>query len=437
MDALCPLDRTALYLDPGTGKTFTSLAIGYYKLLTGYVNTVLVIVPPVLLTNWARNIAKIPDVTYSVYAGTPAERKKINLDVQFIVVGIQIFKRDFDYITEKIALREVFGIVDEAQCLKNSSTDNFKKVREFFSGQQICLLTGTPMSTPPDAYGLIKITSPTIYKSFYQWSSIHVAEVDFFKRPTKYANLELLGENLMIGARRVLKEDVLKDLPEVTYTPMYYDMTPDHLRLYRRIADEQMVKLENGGKKDFTANASALWNAMSQIPCNAEYFSEGNTTSTVLDLVEQVMDGMGNEKLVVFTHYVMTTERVRDALSEYNPAVLYGKTKDRQAEIDKFVNDPSCRAIVANLAAGGAGLDQLQTVSRSMIFLELPRLAAPFRQAVARLHRDGQKNAVNVMVAIANKTLLVKAWEAVQGNDELIASIIRSPQTIRAALAGL
>lgn len=435
VEELAPLDRTALYLDVGCGKTLTSLAIAQYKIITGVCNTVLIIVPPVLMDNWSRTVAKIPGATHVMYRGTPAQRKNIDLSVRFIIVGIQIFKRDYAHIVKSMTGRLVFGIVDEAQMLKNPTTDNFKKVREFFSTEQLCLLTGTPMSTPPDAYALIKLVSPGVYRTFNQWSSIHVAEVDFFKKPTKYMNLDLLSKNLMLNAVRVIKEDVLQDLPELTYTPIHYDLNPDHLALYRRIADDQMVKLEEGGKLDLT-NVSALWNALSQLPANAEHFSQGETDSTVYELVDAVLDELGGRKLIIFCQYRMTVKRLREKLASYNPAVLFGETKDRQAEIDKFVEDPSCLVFIANTSAGGAGIDTLQHVSSDLLFIELPHTAAMFHQATARAHRAGQRNAVNCRIAIANKTLQNRAWDIVMERDSLINSIIRGPQDIRAALAG-
>jgi len=435
VEELSPLDRSALYLDVGTGKTLTSLAIAVYKLITGMAETVLIIVPPVLLANWARNIAKIPGVTYSIYAGTPAQRKRIDLNKQFIVVGIQIFKRDFAYLNERLQEKAVFGIVDEAQMLKNPASDNFRKVRDFFIHQQICLLTGTPLSIPTDGYALIKLVSPNIYKTQYQFESIHVAERDFFKKPTKYANLDLLHKNLMLSAIRVLKEDVLLDLPEVTYSPIYYELAPEHLTLYRRLADEQMVKLTNGEKIDLT-NVSALYQALQQIPCNAEHFSEGAVQSTALDLVDEVLDELGDKKLVVFCHYKMTTRRLLDHLSRHNAVAVYGETKDRQAQLDRFIKDPDCRVIILQNQAASAGIDGLQDVCRDALFLEMPYRSTTFRQAVARLHRDGQKNGVNIRVAIANRTIQKRIWDIVMELDTLVNSVIRGPQDLRDAING-
>ena len=165
-------------------------------------------------------------------------------------------------------------------------------------------------------------------------------------------------------------------------------------------------------------------------------FSQGEIDSTVLGLIDSVMEELDGRKLVVFCNHVMTTERLVAHLAKHNPACLYGKTKDRQVELDKFVDDPSCKVIVMNIAAGGAGVDRLQEVCRDMLFVELPYTAANFRQATARLHRDGQKNGVNCRIAIANKTLQHRIWEMVQEKDTLVNLCIRGPLGLREALAG-
>ena len=79
---------------------------------------------------------------------------------------------------------------------------------------------------------------------------------------------------------------------------------------------------------------------------------------------------------------------------------------------DRFVQDPKCQVIILQLRAGGAGIDDLQTVCNELLFAELPiTIAAHFRQAVARVHRNGcQKTGVNCRIAIANGTLQARLW---------------------------
>lgn len=437
VEDLTPYDRLALYFDVGTGKTYTSIFIALTTLDKRWVDKVVVVVPPVLIPNWSRTIAKFKGTTQTIYAGTPKQRKEIQFDGQFIIVGIQILKKDYSEFHKKIGDAKLFIIVDEAQMLKNPASDNFKKINDLAYDQRLCLLTGTPLSVPTDAYAYIKLVTPGVYKSQYQFESIHVEERDFWDKPVKYANLDMLTRNLMLQAHRVLKEDVLLDLPELVYTPIYYDLDPKHLKLYRMLAEEQMAKFSDGTKLDLT-NASALFQALQQVPCSAEHFSCGEVRSTVLDLVDAVMEELGGRKLVIFCHYRMTTTRLLDHLKDYGAVALFGGTaaNERQANIDRFVNDKSCQVIILQFKSGGAGIDSLQEVCSDILMVELPYRAADLRQAVARVHRDGQKTGVNCRVAIALQTLQVKLWDYVQDNDSLINTVIRGPGGIREAING-
>ena len=437
VDEFTELGRSALYFDVGTGKTLTAIALALTKMFYAEsADTTLVIVPPVLITNWCRNIAKVTDQSVVAYSGTPAARRKLDLSARFIVVGVQIFKKDYQYICDNIAHKRVFVVVDEAQMLKNTGSDNYAKVRDFAREQQICLLTGTPLSVPLDGYAMIKLVNPTIYKTMTQFASIHVKESDFYGRPKEYQHLELLNKNLMINASRVIKEDVLKDLPELTYNPIHYDMDPKHLKLYNKLVDEEMAKHPDGSMIDLTG-AQALYQALQQVPCNAEHFSGGTTTSSILDLVDSVLDELGGRKLVIFSYYVMTTKRLLAHLEGRGAVALYGQTRDRQAQLDRFVQDPKCQVIILQLRAGGAGIDDLQTVCNELLLVELPiTIAAHFRQAVARVHRNGQKTGVNCRIAIANGTLQARLWENMQENDSLVNTVIRGPMDIRDSLRG-
>lgn len=433
------LSRMGLYLDVGCGKTYTSLAISFLKLLRNECQHVIVVVPPVLLVNWKRNIERVPHQTSVIYAGNPAQRRKIGLNVQFVVVSLPIFKRDYNVFQSFFSDRSCFVIVDEAQSVKNPGTDNFRKLRDFTIERSICLLTGTPISVPEDAYGLIKLISPTIYHSQYQFESIHVAERDFVSgKPTKYQHLDMLSRNLMCGAMRVLKEDVLLELPEITFTPIYYALESAHYKLYTKLAEEQIIVKTSGEKFDYT-NVSALYQALQQVPCNAEHFTDGETKSTILDLVDEIMDELGGRKLVVFCHYRMTTQRLLQHGVKYGAVALWGglsSPAQRQAVIDKFVSDGECKMLILQYKSGGAGIDSLQEVCSDILTVELPYRSADLRQAVARLHRIGQKSGVQVRIAIAQGTLQVRCWEYVQDNDSLVNAVLRGPQDLRDAIFG-
>lgn len=427
-----------IFATGNTGKTLTSIVSSLYKLQTHQVRQVICLMPPILITNWSRNLARIPGVTHVCYRGTPKQRMHLDLSADFILMSYQIFKRDWTHLLSRTGAGPVAILCDEAQALKNIASDNHKKVRDFaLGGNHLLLLTGTPLSMPIDGYAYIKLIAPTIYRNLLQFEQIHVEEYDFFKKPIKWRNLDLLAENLKVNAVRLLKEDVLKDLPPVTYTELYYDLTPEHLRLYREIAESQLKVFDDGTKLDLT-HISALFNAMEQLPANAEHFSGGELTSTAYELLDEIMDELGEGKLVVFTKYRMTNRRLLETGQKYGVRALFSEVPpaEQQKNLDAFIHDPTCRLLVLQFQSGGAGIDGLQGVCNDVLFLELPPNAAFFTQAVARVHRTGQRNPVNVRIALAEQTIQLYRWQVVQDRDALINQCIRGPQDLRDAVLG-
>ena len=437
VEALAPLDTIGLYLAVGCGKTLTSIAISLFKLKTGEVSRVICLMPPILLTNWSRVLSNIKGVTHTVYRGTPAKRAKLNLDTDFILMSYQIFKKDWAKLHERYLNDTVVVLCDEAQAIKNVGSDTHKKVRDFAVSNHLMLLTGTPLSVPTDGYAYIKLISPGVYRNQLQFENVHVAARDFFGKPTKFVNLDILNQNLRLNSVRVLKEDVLHELPEVTYTELYYDMNEDHSRLYRELAEQQLKVLDDGTKIDIT-QVSALYNALQQIPANAEHFSGGDVSSTVYDLIEEIMDELGDGKLVVFTKYKMTNRRMLEKFEKYGVRAVFGDISraQQQANLDAFINDDQCRMILLQLQSASAGLDGMQHVCKDVLFIELPPTAAHFTQAVARVHRSGQKENVNVRVALAEKTIQPYIWDQVMQKDEVVNQCIRGPEDLRKVVMG-
>lgn len=438
VNKLAPLPKCGLWLDMGCGKTIVSIVIALYKMITGEVQQCVVLMPPILLTNWSRTLSAIKGTTHTVYRGTPKARADMTLNQQFTLMSYQIFCKDYDRLHYDIPVHKSLLICDESTMVKNVGTITYKRVRDWALNSNLALLSGSPLSSPADGYAPIKLISPATYRNLAQYERIHVEERDFFDNPTKWTNLDLLQENLLINSVRVLKTDVLKDLPPVTYTPIYYDLDPHHAKTYRRLCDEQILKFADGTKLDATG-ASALFHALQQIPMNREYFTqEEGKVSAGVELIEETLSELGQGKLVVFTAYRMTNRLLVEKLKPYGVVAVYGEVSaaQKQAAVDQFVEDPSCRVILLQIRAGGYGIDRLQSVCNNILFAEMPLVPAHFHQAVARLWRVGQNDPVNARIAIADKSIQMRLWDVLQDKDSLVNMCIRGFQDVREALAG-
>lgn len=446
-DAFCnlaPLPASALYHEPGLGKTFTSSLTALFKMMKGHAHTTIVLMPPVLLHNWRRFLAKIKrrgglPLDVVLYEGTPAKRKAIKLTGhEFVLMSLDIFKRDFERISADLFGIPVHVVVDEATSIKNIESKNHQLVKEFAEGNTLQLLTGTPLNKPIDAYAYIKLLSPTTYRSKTQFERIHVEEYDFFDNPKKYCNLDLLQQNLLINADRRLKEEVLLDLPPVVISAQEYALDPAHAKLYRRLVEDQLLVLTDGSKID-ASTPQKLNHKLGQIVCNWQHFDPDQTKQAMaFELVQQLLDELGSGKLVVFANYKMTNRAIMAHFQHVNVVGIWGEVspKDKQRAIDRFIDDPTCRLMTLQPSSAGLGIDGLQHVCSEIFYLEPPVTPSLLDQSLSRLYRDGQRKSVNVRIGTATGTCQVHAVQALVEKKELVDYLQGAHVSLKSMLYG-
>lgn len=440
---LAPLPRSALYHEPGLGKTISSTVCSLYKRIMGESEITLVLMPPILDATWRRWLAKVKrsdgtPVTVLSYRGTPAQRKAMRFNTDFVLMSVQIFKRDYERIERELGSRRVHVILDEATSVKNISSDNHKLYRSFVADQTHQLLTGTPLSTPEDAYAYCKLIAPSMYRNLAQFLRIHAMERDFFNKVTVWGNLDLLAENMRVNASFVKKEEVLLELPPKVITPVEYELDPGHLKLYRTLVEDQLLKLPDGQKVDATT-AGALYHALGQLVMSWDHFSgDPSKVARGFEVIEETLEELGHGKLVVFANYRMTNRAIVRRFEKYGAVGVWGDVPSAQKErnIARFCEDDTCRLITLQPSSAGYGIDGLQEVSADCLFVEPPSLARHYDQALSRLYRDGQRKSVNVRIATAQGTLQVRALRNLVENEALVNPLQGSKVELRAALLG-
>jgi hypothetical protein len=432
--------RAGLYCDVGTGKTVMATCLT----LCWDADVNVIIMPPILLKQWHRwltSIGNIGDIL--IYRGTLKERKAMDITkFKWVMMSIGILKNDYKRIHDALAPKTKTVLVDEATSIKNPSSGNHKAVASLAEDSNLSLLTGTPLSTPHDAYAYVKLITPGTYRSKTQFDNIHVAERDFFEKVTQWKNLDLMQSNLMLHSVRLLKENVLKNLKQPNYIPIEYELEKEHMALYKVLAEEQILLLETGGKIDATS-ASKLYNALQQIIVNWDHFS-GNedARSTTFDLIDHVMDSAAvmnpkNSKLIICSYYRITSAKILQYLQEFGAVGIYGDVSAKQQEInsERFAFDPTCRILVMQPMSGGFG-SNYQHVCSEVLFAEAPRMPLHFNQVVGRVYRDGQPNVPNIHIGIASGTIQKHLFENLLHNDQLLNRVQGGFQDLRDAVYG-
>lgn len=431
--------RFAFWYEVGVGKTVTSTiaatALGSAQKI--------VICPPIIMAQWEAWLNEIGIRDTCIYKG--ARRTVDMLDHHWVIMSHAIFRDSFETIKARLASREVTLVVDEAQALKNPASKLFKCVNSFvMPDRHIFLLTATPTSKPEDTYTYIKLKTPQIYRSFGHWQNLHVLDRDIFGTITAYQNLEQLAENFALQSVKRTKREVFGNVMEPIYQRMPYELSPKHYKLYTRLAEEQLLLLDDGGKIDATT-AQRLRHALQQIVVNYSKFS-GNPEdrSAAYDIIDQVVDEVdpmdkSKSKLVIWTYYVSTSESVTAYLQEKfgKRAVVaaYGKVNSQKA-IDAIMFDPEARILVAQPSSCGVGLN-LQHVCSENLFIEMATTPMQIRQAMGRTDRAGQKVRPTMRFAQAAKTIQIKLFADLLKNDDLVTQVERSKASLRQEIFGI
>jgi hypothetical protein len=441
-------DRCALFLPVGYGKTVISTTVA----LAWQEQHRIVLLPPILVNQWVKWLNSIPGSGGAVgYKGTPAQRKEIDLlGNSWWIMSYQIFKNDLPYLTRLLAGRTYTTLVDEAQNLKNTSSKLFTAVESFSAGRHLLLLTGTELNNPGDAYAYIKLKTPTIYRSRGHFENLHVADRDFFNKPSRWAGLDIITQNLYLQSVQRTKEEVHKHLPKANYLandPYNYDLSPEHKAFYTQLAEEMIVETEQGGKIDGTTPGK-LRNALQQIVINWSDFSEDPSHRAafydLLDMVCEEIDVMNprSSKLIVWSWFKLTTRNLTAYLNAtYGskafamPAVAAYSEANSVKSVEAFMDDERVRFLVAQPGSAGAGLNP-QHICWEAIFAEIPTRSIPFRQSAGRIDREGQKYNPNIRIATARGTVQPGMYADLLDNDGLVQKVQGNEFSLRKLVYG-
>lgn len=433
--------RYALFYDVGGGKTLVSTLIA---MMFGY--QTVVCMPHILIRQWERWLkrVRVPEDQIAIYYG-PKRDLAVASKAKWILTSHAIFRMDSKKFNETFRGKKVTLLLDEAQAIKSIKSKIFKAVLQFIgSDNPFVPMTATPTAKPEDTYAYMKLKTPGLYRNMTHWEGLHVKERDFFGGIKSYSNLSLLRDNFAIKAAKRDKKDLFgyDDNMKPILDPIEYELSPSHMKLYRKLVDEQLLELPNGDKVDATTS-QRLRHMMQQIVWNPAAFSgDPEDKAAGYDLLEQLCEEVNfmpveRSKYVIWSYYRSTTEAIYAWMRERfgnTGAIAYGGANSQKA-VDAIMFDEKVRWAVFNPMSVGAGLE-LQHVCWEMFFAEMVTTPIPNRQAFGRVDRPGQKYRPTIRFGQAQGTVQKVLFEDLLRNDERAVYVERSRSSLRQELLG-
>jgi superfamily II DNA or RNA helicase len=445
--------RTFLLADePGLGKTAQALlaaqAAKAYPLL--------VVVPNVVKTNWAREAGLwTPNRPATVIHGNG---DTIDGFADIVIVNYEVLDRHVGWLGD-LGFRGM--VVDEAHFIKNKTSQRSQhvlelseRIRSRTAHPLLMALTGTPLINDIEDFRAIW--------QFLGW-------IDD-KKPLAKLMDSLEDTGLMpgepgfypaarncvvdLGIVRRRKIDVAADIPARRIADLPVELDDEAGRsireaereLARRLVARYEAALErrtsgkvvDGIDHDLVRRVATWEREDTSTKTDENVFSMMRRigqakAGLAADYAAQLARSVG--KVVFFAKHVDVMDVAEETFAKRGirfSSIRGDQTpRSRQKQIDAFVNDPDVSIVVCSLTAAGVGVN-LQVAS-NVVLAELSWTDAEQTQAIDRVHRIGQGEPVTAWRIIAAQTIDTRiaelidskaglAAKALDGSDEEVSS---------------
>jgi SNF2 family DNA or RNA helicase len=336
-----------------------------------------------------------------------------------------------------LSLKKVnFSLVvfDEVQNLKNRNTQNYQAAA-LIQAQMRLGLTGTPIENSLlDLKSLFDLVLPGYLGSDEDYAARYISTEAGLS-----PGLPHLRKLISPFTLRRLKTDVLEELPEKIEDVRTCPLSELQVRLYRDALSTKGASLlsqieTNPGPLPYI-HIFALLNLLKRI-CDhpalvmnriEEY---QNYASGKWDLFQELLFETldSGRKIVVFTQYLGMISMMERLLNDLGIefVTLTGSSQDRGEIVRRFNEDANCRVFLGSLKAGGTGIDLVG--GSTVLHYDRWWNAAREDQATDRVHRIGQKRAVQVFKLVTEGTLEDKISAIIEKKRELMNSVVQADE---------
>ncbi len=410
--------------DMGLGKTVQVLALLYQRKAS---RPSLVVAPRSVAFNWLAEAERFaPELKIAAYFGSGREEAHERVKKGGVLVTTYGTLRS-DEGLRKIPFDVV--VLDEAQAIKNRSTATAVAARELKAQHRIAL-SGTPVENHfGEILSLFEFLNPGLFG----------ATAKLRKSDEDEAGRALVTRALRPFLLRRTKEQVAPDLPSRTEQTVICEMEGEQRELYEELRDHIrqniVARVEAVGMNAARLQVLEALLRLRQAACHPGLIDKKRSgqSSAKLDallprLVEVIAEG---HKALVFSQFTSFLELLKPRLDDIGLKYEYldGQTRDREACVRRFQEDPECPLFLISLRAGGLGLNL--TAAEYVFLLDPWWNPAVEAQAVDRAHRIGQTKPVFAYRLLTKNTVEERVAELQAQKRALFDSLMADTATLR------
>ncbi|NOX53945.1 MAG: DEAD/DEAH box helicase [Planctomycetes bacterium] len=419
--------RAILADDMGLGKSIQGIGVAELLAREAGIRKVLVICPASLKSQWRNEISKFCERDCQLVMGS-AKVRAAQYDNQafFTICNYEQVLRDY------LAIERVkwdLIILDEGQRIKNWEAKTSRIVKSLRSPFAL-VLSGTPLENRLDElYSVVEFIDDRRLAPAFRFFNRHRV-VDEKGKVLGYKNLTELRENLKPILLRRTRQQVMNQLPprtteiiRIAPTDEQKELHRAHMRVVSSIVNKRFLT-----EMDLLRLRQAL--QACRMAANSTFLVDKQEPghSSKLEVLEDLLDRLFQEegrKVVLFSEWMTMLNLIEGILKKLklDYVRLDGSVpqRQRQALVHRFQNNPDCRLFLTT-NAGSTGLN-LQAAN-TVINVDLPWNPAVLEQRIARAHRMGQKQPVQVYLLVTEETIEENLLGTLSAKHELFLAAL-------------
>jgi superfamily II DNA or RNA helicase len=369
----------------------------------------LVVAPTSVVSHWRDKLRQhAPGLSATIYHGADRALPSQPPRGHVVVTSYGVLRNDLERLAR---LPFAVAVFDEVQQLKNRETHAHRAAMALEAPMKIGL-TGTPIENDEeDLRALVDVVLP--------------GRLDG----------PLSARRLSPFVLRRVKQAVLHELPDKIEDVRRCALSDEQRRLYREAIDTRgaalRAQLLQSDRPVPYLHVFALLNQLKRI-CDhpalalnrpADYRdSISGKWEVFTEILGEALDA--GQKVVVFSQYLGMLEIIERHLRAegIGHAKLTGATSDRGRVVSRFNGAPDCRVFLGSLKAGGTGIDLVG--GSVVVHYDRWWNAAREDQATDRVHRIGQRRAVQVFKLLAEGTLEERIDAIIDRKRRLLAETV-------------
>lgn len=428
----------ALFLDPGLGKTSSTLEWMMQMKEFGLANRFLIVAPlrvcwqvwPQEITGWTN----FRSLSYSVVHGSASVRRK-RLATQ---VNVHIINRDgIGWLAAQLKGRDRLPwqaiIVDESTSFKNWSAKRSQAVRDLAKRIPYrVILTGTPAPRNlADLYpqcwildqGKALGKNVTAFRSEYCFQAGSREMNNFQVRDDKHDAIHNAVKHLVL---RLDAADHLS-MPPVTYHDVPVELPPAARAAYDDMERQMFIELQDGSQRG-AVNAGAKYNACRQIAAGGIYGHDRTVHhlhDAMTDAYADLVDELGGKPVFAAYQFDHDVQRMEKAVKGLH--IIRGGVKEAHVSdlIDRWNDDtlePPYLAVQPQ--AMSYGINAQKGSCRDIVWYGPTDNLDTYIQFNARIYRQGVGGPVRVHRLYAKNTIHEVIWARIDDKEDVQSRLL-------------